>query len=200
LKSCCQACRLSSCVARSTIACDTCAPTRTEPSLPKLTVPREANVNASESEDQGAASTARATLRGRLEPCRKFLQGFCLAISVPAADRAAQLWALEESFLSTLGRQHRRLLPRCVARRVSVADAGHRRIPHLRRDGRLHPPPLRRDWPLPALDQRRQIEWQGRVARHRLASAWLGSNALAVPGSVGVYLFRFLTGTSADAS
>ena len=31
------------------------------------------------------------------------------------------------------------------------------------------------------------------------ACAWLGSNAVAVGGSVGLYLFRFLTGTSADA-
>jgi hypothetical protein len=85
-------------------------------------------------------------------------------------DIETMMWALEEFFLSMLGvniavGQH----SACRAR--SRSGCWSSTSSALRRDGRPHPPRTGATGPLPALDQRRQIEWQGRVAGHRLLVA-----------------------------
>ena len=94
-------------------------------------------------------------------------------------------------------RQHRRRLPRRLARRVPAADAGHRRVRHLRRDGRPHPPPQRAaPGRCPRWTSGRQIEWQGRVAGHRLLVAVHQPNLrlFADSDSRASYGYRLITG------
>jgi len=81
------------------------------------------------------------------------------------------LWALEEFYLSMLGINiavgNRTAWPAAFPQRLLVIDefgtfAGMAARDH-RRNGHAGPPP--------ALDQRRQLEWQGRQAGHRLVVA-----------------------------
>ena len=83
----------------------------------------------------------------------------------------AMLWALEEFYLSMLGINiavgERTAWPAAFPQRLLVIDefgtfAGMAARDH-RRHGHAGPPP--------ALDQRRQLEWQGRQAGHRLLVA-----------------------------
>jgi WD40 repeat protein len=52
-----------------------------------------------------------------------------------------------------------------------------------------------RIWDVATLETRAQMRIDGSVN----VSQWLGSDALAVGGSAGLYLFSFLTGPAADA-
>ncbi|HVT69960.1 MAG TPA: hypothetical protein VHF26_19570, partial [Trebonia sp.] len=108
----------------------------------------------------------------------------------------AMMWALEEFFLSMLGvniavGQHT-AWPAAFPQRMLVIDefgtfAGMAARIH-RRTGATGP--------LPALDQRRQIEWQGRVAGHRLLVAVHQPNLrlFADSDSRASYGYRLITG------
>jgi hypothetical protein len=108
----------------------------------------------------------------------------------------AMMWALEEFFLSMLGVNiavgDRSAWPAAFPQRMLVIDefgtfAGMAaRIHH--RTGN--------PGPLPALDQRRQIEWQGRVAGHRLLVAVHQPNLrlFADSDSRASYGYRIITG------
>ena len=111
-------------------------------------------------------------------------------------DIETMMWALEEFFLSMLGvniavGQHS-AWPGAFPQRMLVIDefgtfAGMAaRIHH--RTGAAGP--------LPALDQRRQIEWQGRVAGHRLLVAVHQPNLrlFADSDSCASYGYRIITG------
>ena len=111
-------------------------------------------------------------------------------------DIESMLWALEEFFLSMLGVNiavgNRTGWPAAFPQRLLVIDefgtfASMAERMH-RRHGGAGPPA--------ALDQRRQIEWQGRQAGHRLVVAvhqpnlrWFGDS-----DSRGQYGYRLLTG------
>ena len=111
-------------------------------------------------------------------------------------DIEAMMWALEEFFLSMLGVNiavgAHTAWPGAFPQRMLVIDefgtfAGMAaRIHH--RTGRTGP--------LPALDQRRQIEWQGRVAGHRLLVAVHQPNLrlFADSDSRASYGYRLITG------
>jgi hypothetical protein len=111
-------------------------------------------------------------------------------------DIEAMMWALEEFFLSMLGVNiavgAHSAWPGAFPQRMLVIDefgtfAGMAaRINH--RTGR--------GGPLPALDQRRQIEWQGRVAGHRLLVAVHQPNLrlFADSDSRASYGYRIITG------
>ena len=108
----------------------------------------------------------------------------------------SMMWALEEFFLSMLGVNiavgSHAAWPAAFPQRMLVIDefgtfAGMAaRIHH--RNGRTGP--------LPALDQRRQIEWQGRVAGHRLLVAVHQPNLrlFADSDSRASYGYRIITG------
>ena len=108
----------------------------------------------------------------------------------------AMMWALEEFLLSMLGVNiavgDHAAWPAAFPQRMLVIDefgtfAGMAaRIHH--RTGRAGP--------LPALDQRRQIEWQGRVAGHRLLVAVHQPNLrlFADSDSRASYGYRLITG------
>ncbi len=111
-------------------------------------------------------------------------------------DIEAMMWALEEFFLSMLGVNiavgSHAAWPGAFPQRMLVIDefgtfAGMAaRIHH--RHGNAGP--------LPALDQRRQIEWQGRVAGHRLLVAVHQPNLrlFADSDSRASYGYRLITG------
>jgi hypothetical protein len=111
-------------------------------------------------------------------------------------DIEAMMWALEEFFLSMLGVNiavgSHAAWPGAFPQRMLVIDefgtfAGMAaRIHH--RTGHVGP--------LPALDQRRQIEWQGRVAGHRLLVAVHQPNLrlFADSDSRASYGYRIITG------
>jgi hypothetical protein len=111
-------------------------------------------------------------------------------------DIEAMMWALEEFFLSMLGVNiavgSHAAWPGAFPHRMLVIDefgtfAGMAaRIHH--RTGAAGP--------LPALDQRRQIEWQGRVAGHRLLVAVHQPNLrlFADSDSRASYGYRLITG------
>ena len=111
-------------------------------------------------------------------------------------DIEAMMWALEEFFLSMLGVNiavgSHAAWPGAFPQRMLVIDefgtfAGMAaRIHH--RTGHAGP--------LPALDQRRQIEWQGRVAGHRLLVAVHQPNLrlFADSDSRASYGYRLITG------
>jgi hypothetical protein len=111
-------------------------------------------------------------------------------------DIEAMMWALEEFFLSMLGVNiavgSHAAWPGAFPQRLLVIDefgtfAGMAaRIHH--RTGTAGP--------LPALDQRRQIEWQGRVAGHRLLVAVHQPNLrlFADSDSRASYGYRIITG------
>ena len=111
-------------------------------------------------------------------------------------DIEAMMWALEEFFLSMLGVNiavgTHAAWPGAFPQRMLVIDefgtfAGMAaRIHH--RTGATGP--------LPALDQRRQIEWQGRVAGHRLLVAVHQPNLrlFADSDSRASYGYRIITG------
>ena len=111
-------------------------------------------------------------------------------------DIEAMMWALEEFFLSMLGVNiavgSHAAWPGAFPQRMLVIDefgtfAGMAaRIHH--RTGNAGP--------LPALDQRRQIEWQGRVAGHRLLVAVHQPNLrlFADSDSRASYGYRIITG------
>ena len=111
-------------------------------------------------------------------------------------DIEAMMWALEEFFLSMLGVNiavgSHAAWPAAFPQRMLVIDefgtfAGMAaRIHH--RTGTTGP--------LPALDQRRQIEWQGRVAGHRLLVAVHQPNLrlFADSDSRASYGYRIITG------
>ena len=108
----------------------------------------------------------------------------------------AMMWALEEFFLSMLGVNiavgDRSAWPGAFPQRMLVIDefgtfAGMAARIHHRAGG---------SGPLPALDQRRQIEWQGRVAGHRLLVAVHQPNLrlFADSDSRASYGYRIITG------
>ena len=111
-------------------------------------------------------------------------------------DIDAMMWALEEFFLSMLGVNiavgDRSAWPGAFPQRMLVIDefgtfAGMAARVHHRAG---------RGGPLPALDQRRQIEWQGRVAGHRLVVA-VHQPSLRLFGdsdSRSQYGYRLITG------
>jgi len=111
-------------------------------------------------------------------------------------DIEAMMWALEEFFLSMLGVNiavgERSAWPGAFPQRMLVIDefgtfAGMAARIHRRNGGTE---------PLPALDQRRQIEWQGRVAGHRLLVAVHQPNLrlFADSDSRASYGYRIITG------
>jgi hypothetical protein len=111
-------------------------------------------------------------------------------------DIEAMMWALEEFFLSLLGVNiavgAHTAWPSAFPQRLLVIDefgtfAGMAARIH-RRTGETGP--------LPALDQRRQIEWQGRVAGHRLLVAVHQPNLrlFADSDSRASYGYRLITG------
>ena len=111
-------------------------------------------------------------------------------------DIESMLWALEEFFLSMIGVNiavgERNAWPGAFPQRLLVIDefgtfASMAGRMHRRSHGQGQPP---------ALDQRRQIEWQGRQAGHRLVVAvhppnlrWFGDS-----DSRGQYGYRLITG------
>jgi len=111
-------------------------------------------------------------------------------------DIESMLWALEEFFLSMLGVNiavgERNAWPGAFPQRMLVIDefgtfASMAERMHRRSHGQGQPA---------ALDQRRQIEWQGRQAGHRLVVAvhqpnlrWFGDS-----DSRGQYGYRLITG------
>jgi hypothetical protein len=111
-------------------------------------------------------------------------------------DIEAMMWALEEFFLSMLGVNiavgSHTAWPGAFPQRMLVIDefgtfAGMAARIHHRHGG---------SGPLPALDQRRQIEWQGRVAGHRLLAAVHQPNLrlFADSDSRASYGYRLITG------
>ena len=111
-------------------------------------------------------------------------------------DIEAMMWALEEFFLSMLGVNiavgAHAAWPGAFPQRMLVIDefgtfAGMAARIHHRNGG---------NGPLPALDQRRQIEWQGRVAGHRLLVAVHQPNLrlFADSDSRASYGYRLITG------
>ena len=111
-------------------------------------------------------------------------------------DIEAMMWALEEFFLSMLGVNiavgDQSAWPGAFPQRMLVIDefgtfAGMAARIHHRNGG---------TGPLPALDQRRQIEWQGRVAGHRLLVAVHQPNLrlFADSDSRASYGYRLITG------
>ena len=111
-------------------------------------------------------------------------------------DIEAMMWALEEFFLSMLGVNiavgSHAAWPGAFPQRMLVIDefgtfAGMAARIHHRTGG---------TGPLPALDQRRQIEWQGRVAGHRLLVAVHQPNLrlFADSDSRASYGYRIITG------
>ena len=111
-------------------------------------------------------------------------------------DIEAMMWALEEFFLSMLGVNiavgSHTAWPAAFPQRMLVIDefgtfAGMAARIHHRNGGA---------GPLPALDQRRQIEWQGRVAGHRLLVAVHQPNLrlFADSDSRASYGYRLITG------
>ena len=111
-------------------------------------------------------------------------------------DIESMMWALEEFFLSMLGVNiavgEQAAWPGAFPQRLLVIDefgtfAGMAARIH-RRAGQAGP--------LPALDQRRQIEWQGRQAGHRLVVAVHQPNLrlFGDSDSRGQYGYRLITG------
>ncbi len=111
-------------------------------------------------------------------------------------DIESMLWALEEFFLSMPGVNiavgERAAWPGAFPQRLLVIDefgtfAGMAARMHRRAKG---------TGPSPALDQRRQIEWQGRQAGHRLVVAVHQPNLRLVgdSDSRGQYGYRLITG------
>ena len=111
-------------------------------------------------------------------------------------DIESMLWALEEFFLSMLGVNiaigERNAWPGAFPQRLLVIDgfgtfAGMAARMHRRNRG---------TGPSPALDQRRQIEWQGRQAGHRLVVAVHQPNLrlFGDSDSRGQYGYRLITG------
>ena len=111
-------------------------------------------------------------------------------------DIESMMWALEEFFLSMLGVNiavgERAAWPGAFPQRLLVIDefgtfAGMAARMH-RRAGQ--------NGPSPALDQRRQIEWQGRQAGHRLVLAVHQPNLrlFGDSDSRGQYGYRLITG------
>jgi hypothetical protein len=111
-------------------------------------------------------------------------------------DIEAMMWALEEFFLSMLGVNiavgSHAAWPGAFPQRMLVIDefgtfAGMAARSHHRTGA---------TGPLPALDQRRQIEWQGRVAGHRLLVAVHQPNLrlFADSDSRASYGYRIITG------
>jgi hypothetical protein len=111
-------------------------------------------------------------------------------------DIEAMMWALEEFFLSMLGVNiavgEHSAWPGAFPQRMLVIDefgtfAGMAARIHHRAGA---------TGPLPALDQRRQIEWQGRVAGHRLLVAVHQPNLrlFADSDSRASYGYRIITG------
>ena len=111
-------------------------------------------------------------------------------------DIESMMWALEEFFLSMLGVNiavgERAAWPGAFPQRLLVIDefgtfAGMAARMH-RRAGQAGPSP--------ALDQRRQIEWQGRQAGHRLVLAVHQPNLrlFGDSDSRGQYGYRLITG------
>jgi len=109
----------------------------------------------------------------------------------------AMLWAMEEFFLSMLGINiavgDRTAWPGAFPQRMLVIDefgtfAGMAARTHQRAGG---------TGPPPALDQRRQIEWQGRQAGHRLLVAVHQPNLrlFADSDSRSSYGYRLITGS-----
>ncbi|GEM_PF-996344 len=111
-------------------------------------------------------------------------------------DIESMMWALEEFFLSMLGVNiaigARRAWPGAFPQRLLVIDefgtfASMAARMHRRARG---------TGPAPALDQRRQIEWQGRQAGHRLVVAVHQPNLrlFGDSDSRGQYGYRLITG------
>jgi hypothetical protein len=111
-------------------------------------------------------------------------------------DIESMMWALEEFFLSMLGVNiavgSHAAWPGAFPQRMLVIDefgtfAGMAARIHHRTGG---------TGPVPALDQRRQIEWQGRVAGHRLLVAVHQPNLrlFADSDSRASYGYRIITG------
>ncbi|MDQ2816294.1 MAG: hypothetical protein M3Z75_31740 [Actinomycetota bacterium] len=111
-------------------------------------------------------------------------------------DIESMMWALEEFFLSMLGVNiavgARTAWPGAFPHRLLVIDefgtfAGMAARMHRRTGGA---------GPAPALDQRRQIEWQGRQAGHRLVLAvhQLNVRLFGDSDSRGQYGYRLITG------
>ncbi len=111
-------------------------------------------------------------------------------------DIESMMWALKELFLSMLGVNiaigERNAWPGAFPARLLVIDefgtfAGMAARMHRRAGG---------TGPSPALDQRRQIEWQGRQAGHRLVVAVHQPNLrlFGDSDSRGQYGYRLITG------
>jgi hypothetical protein len=106
------------------------------------------------------------------------------------------MWALEEFFLSMLG------VNIAVGAHAAWPGAFPQRMPVIDEFGTFAGMAARihhrhgRAGPLPALDQRGQIEWQGRVAGHRLLVAVHQPNLrlFADSGSRASYGYRLITG------
>jgi hypothetical protein len=111
-------------------------------------------------------------------------------------DIETMLWALEEFFLSMLGVNiavgDRTAYPAAFPQRLLVIDEFGTFASMAARMWRRE----RRTGPSPALDQRRQIEWQGRQAGHRLVLAVHQPNVrlFGDSDSRAQYGYRLITG------